>query len=227
MKTNQTAAENRRLVVPIALVLFAGLAVGLFLRGLRRDDGADRGDMNRTAHDHAKMVMNEEAKGPEATPPAEVGGRLAAMKKAGWIDLENEDCPIMGNHVDEDDPTVVAYNGLIVRFCCPGCDTRFLDDPLARLRSLEGDGVTIPPMQLEPSAHPPVVDAGNTLCPIMGNEIEDDATTIVIRGVKIRLCCDSCITKALKNPAATLSAAAKSGRVPADRLQEEVPHDDH
>ena len=42
-------------------------------------------------------------------------------------DLGNERCPVMDNPVAEDE--YVVHNGWKVRFCCPGCDSLFLDDP--------------------------------------------------------------------------------------------------
>jgi len=40
----------------------------------------------------------------------------------------NKVCPVKGEEIDADAPTV-EYNGKLIVFCCPGCDSKFQKDP--------------------------------------------------------------------------------------------------
>jgi len=51
----------------------------------------------------------------------------------------NKVCPVKGNPVEEDSPTV-EYNGKLYGFCCPGCDTKFAKNPEKYLKNLSEDG---------------------------------------------------------------------------------------
>lgn len=51
----------------------------------------------------------------------------------------NSVCPVKGNPVEEDTPTV-EYNGKVYGFCCPGCDTKFAKNPERFAKNLSEDG---------------------------------------------------------------------------------------
>jgi len=51
----------------------------------------------------------------------------------------NKVCPVKGNPVEEDSPTV-EYNGKVYGFCCPGCDTKFAKNPEKYAKNLSEDG---------------------------------------------------------------------------------------
>lgn len=51
----------------------------------------------------------------------------------------NKVCPVKGNPVEKDSPTV-EYNGKVYAFCCPGCDTKFAKDPEKYIKNLSEDG---------------------------------------------------------------------------------------
>jgi len=51
----------------------------------------------------------------------------------------NKVCPVMGNKVDIDGPTV-EYNGKLYGFCCPGCDAKFEKNPEKYSKNLSEDG---------------------------------------------------------------------------------------
>jgi YHS domain-containing protein len=51
----------------------------------------------------------------------------------------NTVCPVKGNPVEEDSPTV-EYNGKLYGFCCPGCDTKFAKNPEKYAKNLSEDG---------------------------------------------------------------------------------------
>lgn len=44
------------------------------------------------------------------------------------LEIWNQICPVMGNKIDVDGPTV-EYNGKLYGFCCPGCDAKFEKNP--------------------------------------------------------------------------------------------------
>lgn len=51
----------------------------------------------------------------------------------------NKVCPVKGEEVDSEAPTV-EYNGKIIGFCCPGCDSKFQKDPEKYMKNLNEDG---------------------------------------------------------------------------------------
>jgi membrane fusion protein, copper/silver efflux system len=51
----------------------------------------------------------------------------------------NQVCPVLGNKVSENAP-VVEYKGKKIGFCCPGCDTEFLEEPEKYMKNLSADG---------------------------------------------------------------------------------------
>ena len=44
------------------------------------------------------------------------------------VQIWNKVCPVKGEEVDTEAPTV-EYNGKVIGFCCPGCDSKFQKDP--------------------------------------------------------------------------------------------------
>ena len=55
------------------------------------------------------------------------------------LQIWNKVCPVMGNKVDVDGPTV-EYNGKLYGFCCPGCDAKFEKNPEKYSKNLSEDG---------------------------------------------------------------------------------------
>lgn len=51
----------------------------------------------------------------------------------------NAVCPVKGNPIEEDTPTV-EYNGKVYGFCCPGCDVKFAKNPEKYAKNLSEDG---------------------------------------------------------------------------------------
>lgn len=95
-------------------------------------------------HDNAKaepccekeMTPAENSEGHECTGDCEncdgncshdkaEGTETSAVDKA---EIFNAYCPIRGGEVDPEVETV-EYNGKVYGFCCPGCDTKFKEDP--------------------------------------------------------------------------------------------------
>jgi len=57
------------------------------------------------------------------------------VSKEPW----NKVCPVKGNPIEDDSPTV-EYKGKIYAFCCPGCDTKFAKNPEKYAKNLSEDG---------------------------------------------------------------------------------------
>jgi YHS domain-containing protein len=55
------------------------------------------------------------------------------------LQIWNKVCPVMGNKVDVEGPTV-EYNGKLYAFCCPGCDAKFEKNPEKYSKNLSEDG---------------------------------------------------------------------------------------
>lgn len=69
---------------------------------------------------HSEMQMNE-------------------SKETTELEIWNKVCPVKGEEVDAEAPTF-EYNGKVIGFCCPGCDTKFQKDPETYLKNLNEDG---------------------------------------------------------------------------------------
>jgi len=74
---------------------------------------------------HQKMEMNKVQK-VDSTK---------IISKEPW----NKMCPVKGNEVEADSPTV-EYDGKVYGFCCPGCDTKFAKNPEKYAKNLSEDG---------------------------------------------------------------------------------------
>jgi len=55
------------------------------------------------------------------------------------VQIWNKVCPVKGEEVDAEAPTV-EYNGKVIGFCCPGCDSKFQKDPEKYMKNLNEDG---------------------------------------------------------------------------------------
>lgn len=218
----------KTLVIPVGAAIVAGAAIAILIRAStsapRPAPAAHAGHAmpekpkpeSHSGHGtHASQPDPAPTEPAPTTPPDTLLARLAA---AGYRDLGNETCPIMGNASDGDDPTLIAYNGWLVRFCCPGCDGRFLASPREHLKELRAGGDTIPDALLAADAHPDVVRANNTTCPITGAAVDDKSPIVVHRGVVVRVRDTDALVAFAKAPDRGLAEAAKTGTVPADRL---------
>jgi hypothetical protein len=155
------------------------------------------------------------------------GGEEVAVAKQWVVDLGNAKCPIMGGKVDG--KTYTIWNGVRIGHCCPGCTSRTLANPEAVLdkagiewREASRYAWTVANAKPEKrkelvDAAPermtlvqvdagPVVDLGNTRCPIMGGKV-DGKTYTVWNGVRIGHCCPGCISRTLANPEKVLDEA--------------------
>ena len=64
---------------------------------------------------------------------------LEKSSESASLQIWNKVCPVKGEEIDVDAPTV-EYNGKVIGFCCPGCDTKFQKDPEKYLKNLNENG---------------------------------------------------------------------------------------
>ena len=55
--------------------------------------------------------------------------------------IEQKTCPVMGNAINKD--VFTDYKGIRVYFCCPGCDSTFLEDPEKYIEQMRAEGVKL------------------------------------------------------------------------------------
>jgi hypothetical protein len=101
----------------------------------------------------------------------------------------NATCPIMGKPSSTVLHTDTEFGRIYV--CCKPCIKKIARDPKPAYDT----------------AYPTTKKAGNTVCPIMGEKIEDAEHKVVLQGFEIALCCDPCSADARANPQVTLVKA--------------------
>ena len=123
--------------------------------------------------------------------PAEHAGHGATQSVDS---IEQTVCPVMGNPIDKD--SFIDYRGVRVYFCCPGCDAKFLADPMKYIPNL-------PKSLRQRIGRAELAAAGaateQKLCPVMGNPINREVF-IVHKGVKVYFCCPGCDGKFKADP---------------------------
>ena len=198
--------NRRRTTLRAAGRVLAGVVVGLIL-----------GVIVRTAVRDVAEKPHSDASTSRPSESSSTTARLLLSEKI--TDLANSTCPVRGTPVPKGSKSFLVYNGLLVRFCCSGCDETFLEDPRGYLAKLQEAGADVPAAAMTVEKNPPVIDSMNGRCPIMDGEVKDRASAYVVhRGVRVAFCCPPCIDAFAENPDVYLAKAAESGRVPADRM---------
>ena len=82
--------------------------------------------------------QKEETKQDSLMETVEPGDSNSVIESTEFI-IWNKVCPVMGNKVDVEGPTV-EYNGKLYGFCCPGCDAKFEKNPEKYSKNLSEDG---------------------------------------------------------------------------------------
>ena len=82
--------------------------------------------------------QKEETKQNSLMETVEPGDSNSVIEPAE-LKIWNKVCPVMGNKVDVEGPTV-EYNGKLYGFCCPGCDAKFEKNPEKYSKNLSEDG---------------------------------------------------------------------------------------
>lgn len=86
----------------------------------------------------AQNKTEKQLKDPHQKMEVRTGQKTDSLKtisKEPW----NKICPVKGNEVEAESPTV-EYNGKVYAFCCPGCDTKFAKNPEKYSKNLSEDG---------------------------------------------------------------------------------------
>jgi YHS domain-containing protein len=65
--------------------------------------------------------------------------KMESSTETATVQIWNKVCPVKGEEVDVEAPTV-EYNGKVIGFCCPGCDSKFQKDPEKYMKNLNEDG---------------------------------------------------------------------------------------
>ena len=87
------------------------------------------------AQDKPKDSLKDPHQKIDSNKVQKVDESIEISAKEPW----NKVCPVKGNEVEADSPTV-EYNGKVYAFCCPGCDTKFAKNPEKYLKNLSEDG---------------------------------------------------------------------------------------
>jgi len=94
---------------------------------MKMDDSKEtHRNMEHMQSDNTMQGMHHNMKMDNSTA-TEIGG------------IWNKVCPVKGEEVDAEAPTV-EYNGKVIGFCCPGCDSKFQKDPEKYMKNLNEDG---------------------------------------------------------------------------------------
>ena len=67
------------------------------------------------------------------------GINMDKSSETASLQIWNKVCPVKGEEIDADAPTV-EYNGKTIGFCCPGCDSKFQKNPEKYMKNLNEDG---------------------------------------------------------------------------------------
>jgi YHS domain-containing protein len=94
-------------------------------------------------------------------------------------------CPIMKNPIDEE--AYVESQGQKVYFCCPGCDKKFLKDPEKYFSEMKTRGEVSENIQ--------------TVCPVSGEDLDENKVSLTLPGRKVFFCCKKCSRSFKKDPA--------------------------
>ena len=122
------------------------------------------------------------------------GAKIDPVRIPAIVDLNNTKCPVAGEDVDKD--SHFDCNGVRIHLCCPDCV------PLVEKEwevAVEKLGLKV----AKGADGKPVVDLGNTTCPIMNKPAKPDVSSD-IGGIRMHYCCAGCDKKAKKDPAAAL-----------------------
>ena len=101
----------------------------------------------------------------------------------------NPDCPIMGKKASS--TLFVDTEMGRIYICCAPCIKKIRSDVATAMKS----------------AYPVVKKLNNAICPVSGKPLTAEATSVVIQGLEVGLCCDKCEEVARKNHQLTLAKA--------------------
>ena len=143
------------------------------------------------------------AAAPELTPEQE-----AAIVKAQKPSYPLTSCVVSGEALGSmGDPIELVVEGRLVRLCCKGCVKGVKKEPAKYLAKVD-EGV----IAAQKPSYP------LTTCAVTGDPLEGaDQVDMVVGTRLVRLCCNGCIKKVKKDPAATLA------KVDAALIAQQIP----
>ena len=107
-------------------------------------------------------------------------------------------CVVSGGELGSmGDPIVFNHEGREVRFCCKGCISKFKKDPAKYQADLAASYTY------------------QTKCPVSGEAIDANSSTVLSTGETVYFCCGGCAKKFVADPAKYADNMAKQG-VPID-----------
>ena len=86
-----------------------------------------------------KKECTKESKSCCASKESQSSMQMNESKETATVQIWNKVCPVKGEETEADAPTF-EYNGKIIGFCCPGCDSKFQKDPEKYMKNLNEDG---------------------------------------------------------------------------------------
>ncbi len=105
--------------------------------------------------------------------------------------FQNPTCPIMGKKVSM--PLFIDTELGRFHVCCKSCFKKILADLPAAHKT----------------AYPVVQEVKNTICPVSGEPIGEDAVTITLQGWSFRICCVGCLDEARREAQITLTKVTR------------------
>lgn len=99
---------------------------------------------NKEINSNTNLEINKEAqlnKGRSDSILQELhhGKKSGNNKTETNLKIWNKVCPVRGEEVNPNAPTIL-FNGKVIGFCCPGCDSKFQKSPEKYLKNLNEDG---------------------------------------------------------------------------------------
>jgi YHS domain-containing protein len=86
-----------------------------------------------------KKECSKDSKGCCGSKEEQSNIQMNGSSETASLQIWNKVCPVKGEEIDADAPTV-EYNGKMIGFCCPGCDSKFQKDPEKYMKNLNEDG---------------------------------------------------------------------------------------
>ncbi|MDR2698043.1 MAG: hypothetical protein LBB40_06175 [Holophagales bacterium] len=117
-----------------------------------------------------------------------------AQEQEHSVPVGNTICPVLGMKVNEKSPVAVV-KGRAYRTCCPPCVPKLEKNPD---KYLNPDGTLKSVQEPKDQEHPTNVE--NTICPVLGQKVNEKSPTVVVKGRIYRICCPPCAPKLEKDP---------------------------
>jgi len=132
---------------------------------------------------------------PEPMPPAGQESSDPALEVVAPV-YPNPACPIMGKPISTRLFVDTEFGRIYV--CCKGCNKKILADVATAYKT----------------AYPRTKKLDNRVCPVSGRRIaEEGASSVLLQGQEIALCCVGCVKGAQERPQSALAKANRPALV--------------